>query len=59
MSCWYTAPNVVFGETTDPGQQVHYWKEEISPDGQQMTLTAYKNEARTKILSTIVLDRIT
>jgi len=38
--------------------QIAYWTERLSPDGQQMAVTNYKDKRRTKIKMTLVLDRI-
>jgi hypothetical protein len=57
MECAYVAPNLVEG-ATDLNGQIAYWTEQLSPDGQQMTVTSYKDKKRTKIKMTLVLDRI-
>ena len=58
LSCRYIAPNKVEGETHDPTQERHYWTREVSADGQEMTISAYKDKGRTKLKSVMVLDRI-
>jgi hypothetical protein len=70
--CWYVTPNLVDGETGtdlhDPNKsgegnafffgQVTYWREAVSPDGQEKTYTEYGDKKRTKIKRTLVYDRI-
>ncbi|MBI3896570.1 MAG: hypothetical protein HY313_11630 [Acidobacteria bacterium] len=58
MLCLYASSNVVVGASIDPNHKVSYWTREVSADGQQMRITAYKDKARTKIESISVLDRI-
>lgn len=58
LSCRYTAADRVEGETLDPNQTWSYWMREVSLDGQQMTITEYKDKARTRIRSVMVLDRV-
>jgi hypothetical protein len=72
MACWYVAPHLVEGETGldlhDPNKSGEgnafffgpktYWMEEVSPDGQEMTYTEFKDKKRTKIIRTVVYDRI-
>jgi hypothetical protein len=48
LSCGYTAPNRVDGETKDPNQSNLFWTREVSPDGQEMTISEYKDKARSK-----------
>ena len=58
LSCRYVAPNRVEGETKDPTQEHLFWSREVSSDGQEMTISEYKDKARTKLRSIMVLDRI-
>jgi hypothetical protein len=58
MACLYISLNVVHGENFFSDGQVEYWGADVSPDGQQLTLTDYKDKARTKVKATIALDRL-
>jgi hypothetical protein len=64
MSCNYTAPNVVEGESRSPNShegaaKTIFWKREVSADGQLMTLSGYEDSGRTKPLgSTEILYRV-
>jgi len=58
LSCTYTAPDRVEGETLGPNRKLSYWARQVSPDGQLMTIFEYKDKARTKINSVMVLDRL-
>ena len=44
--CAYASPNRVDGETGDPTGKRHYWTREVSPDGKQMTISAYTDILR-------------
>jgi hypothetical protein len=57
-SCTYVAANLVKGETVSPGGNVSYWTREISQDGQEMTISAYTDKARTKLVSVQQVDRV-
>jgi hypothetical protein len=71
-ACWYRTSRLLEGETGidlhDPHKSgagtafffgpVTYWKEEVSPDGQEMTYTEFTDKKRTKIKRTIVSDRV-
>jgi hypothetical protein len=58
LSCRWVDTNRVEGETRDPNGKKNYWMREVSPDGQRMTVTGYKNQSRTKIDSVMVLERV-
>jgi hypothetical protein len=58
LSCVYTAPNRVEGETKDPNKSNFFWTREVSSDGQEMTISEYKDNRRTKLRSVMVLDRV-
>ena len=58
LRCTYASPNRVDGQTDDPTGAHHYWTREVSPDGKQMTISAYKDSRRVKVRSVMVLDRI-
>jgi hypothetical protein len=62
-SCIYKTANSVQGETHFECPQVErcvtqYWTEEVSADGQEMIISAYRDETRTKRKSVEVLDRV-
>ena len=62
-SCTYTAPNRIEGLSETLNEKTHtnfkdYWTEEVSSDGQEMRDYAYKDEARKKLKSVLVLDRV-
>ncbi len=56
-SCSYKAANRVEGEGETPNGKT-YWAEEVSSDGQEVRVYGYTDEARTKLKSTLVLDRV-
>lgn len=58
LSCNYTAPNVVEGETKASDGKTYYWSREVSADGQEMKISWYKNAGRTKLKSVKILDRV-
>ena len=72
QACWYITSRLMEGETgidlQDPHKSgagnafffgpVTYWKEEVSPDGQEKTYTEFNDKKRTKIKRTIVSDRV-
>ena len=72
VACRYVAARSIEGEIGtdlhDPSKTgegnafffgpVTYWREEVSPDGKEETYTEYKDEKRTKIIRTVVYDRI-
>ncbi len=70
LSCKYTAPNIIEGETIQWPQlsegapmrpmsgKPEYWTREVSPDGQEMTIFSYKDAARIKLESIFILDRV-
>jgi hypothetical protein len=58
LSCVYAMPNRVDGETKDPNQSKLFWSREVSSDGQEMTISEYKDKARSKLRSIMVLDRV-
>jgi hypothetical protein len=72
LACWYITSRLVEGEIGidlhDPHKSgagsaffigpVTYWKEEVSPDGQEKTYTEFSDKKRTKIKRTIVSDRV-
>jgi len=56
LSCKYQAPNLIEGETIRDSHD--YWTREVSADGQEMKISAYKNSRRTKVKSIWILDRV-
>lgn len=54
----YKSPSLIEGETVIPGQGTKYWREEVSQDGQQMSITSYKGRKRLKVVSVWILDRV-
>lgn len=58
MSCRWLNSSSVEGETHLPDGRKDYWVTEVTPDGRMMTITAFKDKARTKIASIMILDRI-
>src|SRR6266849_132140 len=56
LSCKYNAPNLIEGETISDSHD--YWTREVSADGQEMKISAYKNSRRTKLESIWILDRV-
>jgi hypothetical protein len=58
VSCLYIATNRVEGETNSPDMTHYYWVREVSSDRMRMTITTYKDKARTIIHDVMVLDRI-
>jgi hypothetical protein len=65
--CRYVTPNRIEGETgtviRDSGRpffsgSIDYWTLEISPDGQQMSVTHFKDKPRIKVAMIWVLDRV-
>jgi hypothetical protein len=56
-SCTYKAPNRVEGEETSANGRT-YWTEEVSTNGREMRISVYKDEARTRLEGTEVLDRV-
>lgn len=57
LLCVYTAPNRVEGETRESGRS-QFWIREVSPDGQLMTISGYKDKTHTRLQSILALDRI-
>jgi hypothetical protein len=55
-SCIYKAENLVEGETKSTDGK-SYWTREVSADHQEMTISGYKDKAKTKLKTTQVLDR--
>jgi len=58
LSCMYVGANRVEGETKTPVNTDLFWSREVSPDGLELTISEYKDRARTKLRSVTVLDRI-
>lgn len=58
LSCLYKAPNFIEGETKLANRDAEYWTREVSADGEKMTVLAYTDPARTKLVSTWILDRV-
>jgi hypothetical protein len=58
QSCRWIDTNSIEGETQYPGGRKSYWVREVTPDGQTMTITDFKDKARTKVASLITLDRV-
>lgn len=58
LSCVYTGTNSIDGETKPTSGGIEYWSEEVSSDGQETKISAYKDKARKKIKSIWVLDRV-
>ncbi len=57
-SCTYITANRVEGDTVSPDGKMSYWTREISPDGQEMTISGYADKARTKLVSVQEDDRV-
>jgi hypothetical protein len=48
LSCRYTAPNVVEGESREKRKPTVYWRREVSVDGQEMVISGgYTDSGRT------------
>jgi hypothetical protein len=58
LSCLYTGPNRVEGETQYSKYRRGYWSREVSADGQQLTISEYRDKARSKVKSVEILDRV-
>ncbi len=58
LRCAYLSANRVNGETRDPDGRLLYWTREVSDDGQQMIISEFKDDRRTKLRSRLVLDRV-
>jgi len=58
LSCRYTSPNRVEGETILKTHETEFWAREVSADGQEMRISAYSDNRRTKLKSESVLDRV-
>jgi len=58
LSCMYVGANRVEGETKTPVKTDLFWSREVSADGLELTISEYKDRARTKLRSVTVLDRI-
>lgn len=58
LSCKYTAPNVVEGESLDLSMEYGYWRREVSDDGQEMRMLAYHDKEKKKLKSIMVLERV-
>jgi hypothetical protein len=54
----YKTPNVIEGETIHPDHKIDYWRQEVSADGQELTITGFKDKNRTEVKSVWVLDRV-
>jgi hypothetical protein len=57
MACTYRAGNLAEGESRSHGGH-DYWMEQVSQDGQRITIPGYKDKQRTKIGHVFVLDRV-
>ena len=68
-SCTYKGANRVEGETRiecpkgencriKADRQTQYWTDEVSADGQEMTISIYEDNARTRLESIQVLDHV-
>jgi hypothetical protein len=63
MSCRYTTPNAVEGESRPPNSKedasrTAFWRREVTADGQEMKILAYTDSGRTQLESIQVLDRV-
>ena len=58
LSCRWLNSSSVEGETREPNGRKLYWSREVTPDGQMMTITGFKDKARTKVVSIMILDRV-
>ena len=58
MNCIYVKPNVITGESVGNNGSHDYWTREVSPDGQTMTVTSYRDKSRLKIEIVNVFDRV-
>lgn len=57
-SCIFVAANRVEGDSKSPdGQSSSYWVREVSLDGQELRIYAYKDKDRKKLASVAVEDR--
>lgn len=57
LSCRWIGRTRVEGETHDPNGRICFWTRELTSDGQTMTITEFRNKARTKQSRLLVLDR--
>jgi hypothetical protein len=58
LSCRYTGMNFIEGETINVTHETEYWSREVSADGQEMKISAYRDSRRTKLKSIWILDRV-
>jgi hypothetical protein len=58
LSCRYVTSTRVEGKTKDPTEARSFWTREVSPDGQQLTISSYKDKSRKRLRSVMVLDRV-
>jgi hypothetical protein len=58
LSCRWLDSNHVEGETRGPNGRKSYWAREVTPDDHTMTITEFKNKARTRVASIMVLDLV-
>lgn len=58
LSCVYVSTDRVEGETKDALKGSSFWTREVSPDGRELMISEYRDKARKKVRSVIVLDRV-
>ena len=58
LSCKQLKGNFIEGESIVPKVEHGYWSEEVSQNGQTMTIVHYQDERRRHIESVWVLDRV-
>ena len=58
LACRWLNSNSVEGETRYPNGKKRYWVREVTSDGRVMTVTSFKDKARSKISSVMILDRV-
>jgi hypothetical protein len=58
LSCTWVGQTRVEGETREPNLRNPFWTREVTSDGQTMTITEFRDKARTKQSRVLVLDRV-
>jgi len=58
VSCEYTSPDTTVGVTREPTGKLDCWTRHVSADRQEMTITSFKDELRTKVKAVWVFDRV-
>jgi len=57
-TCTYIFANRVEGNTLAADGKTSYWRREVSADGQEMTISSYRDKTGTDLESVYVLDRV-